>query len=325
MPAFADPLRLAYFNTELQRDGPGLLLRDLQRGKDDQIAAVIDVLTATQPDIVVLQGIDWDLEGRAAAALQDRLSAAGLPLPHRFAAAQNGGRASGLDLNGNGRLGEAEDAHGYGEFTGQGGLLVLSRFPIAAAEVQDFTAFLWRDLPGALLPIPGIDPDITAQQRLPASAHWVVPVDTGGNGRLWLGTFAAAPPVFDGPEDRNGRRNHDEVAFWRHYLDGAFGPVPQGFVLAGNADQDPDQGDGRREAIRALLARPELRDPIGPGATVDWTDIDVGKLRVTYILPGPEWQVTASGTHWPDAGTPAGATAALASRHRLIWVDLMRR
>lgn len=282
------------------------------------------VLTTLRPDIVVLQGIDWDFNGAAASALQDRLVEAGLVLPHRFAGPPNSGRASGLDLNGNGRLGEAEDAHGYGEFTGQGGLLVLSRFPIVTAEVQDFTAFLWSDLPGALLPIPGIDPAITDQQRLSSNAHWVVPVETD-DGRLWLGSFAAAPPVFDGPEDRNGRRNHDEVVFWGHYLDGTFGPVPDGFVLAGNANLDPDQGDGRNEAINALLARPDLQDAIGPGPTVDWSAIDVGKLRVSYILPGPDWQVMDGGVHWPAEDTTAGKTAAIASRHRIIWTDLIRR
>ena len=26
------------------------------------------------------------------------------------------------------------------------------------------------------------------------------------------------PPVFDGPEDRNGTRNHDEIRFWADYI-----------------------------------------------------------------------------------------------------------
>ena len=38
----ADQIRIAYFQTELSRDGPGLLLRDLMRGEDPQVEAVID-------------------------------------------------------------------------------------------------------------------------------------------------------------------------------------------------------------------------------------------------------------------------------------------
>ena len=26
------------------------------------------------------------------------------------------------------------------------------------------------------------------------------------------------PPTFDGPEDRNGLRNADEIAFWKQYV-----------------------------------------------------------------------------------------------------------
>jgi hypothetical protein len=26
------------------------------------------------------------------------------------------------------------------------------------------------------------------------------------------------PPTFDGAEDRNGKRNHDEIRFWRDYI-----------------------------------------------------------------------------------------------------------
>ena len=27
------------------------------------------------------------------------------------------------------------------------------------------------------------------------------------------------PPVFDGPDDHNGTRNHDEIRFWSDYID----------------------------------------------------------------------------------------------------------
>jgi len=41
LPAWAEPIRVATYNAELSRKGPGLLLRDILRGKDDQLAAVV--------------------------------------------------------------------------------------------------------------------------------------------------------------------------------------------------------------------------------------------------------------------------------------------
>ncbi len=70
----AGTLRIATFNTELSRDGPGLLLRDIERGSDPQIAAVVEVISAAQPDVLALQGIDWDYEGRSLAALAGLLA-----------------------------------------------------------------------------------------------------------------------------------------------------------------------------------------------------------------------------------------------------------
>ena len=58
-------MRVATYNTELQRDGPGLFLRDLARGVDEQITAVLEVIAAADADILALQGIDYDLTGEA--------------------------------------------------------------------------------------------------------------------------------------------------------------------------------------------------------------------------------------------------------------------
>lgn len=333
LAAAAQSLRVATFNTELQRKGPGLLLRDILRGEDAQIDAVIEVIAANAPDILALQGFDWDYDTAALSAFGARLAARGLDYPHGFAARPNAGMATDLDLDGDGRLGGPGDAQGFGYFTGQGGIAVLSRYPIARGEVREFSALLWRDLPGALLPVhpngvPYPSPEALAVQRLSSTGHWAVPIDLPDGGRLVLLTFQAGPPVFDGPEDRNGRRNHDEVVFWRHFLDGAFGPAPDGrFVLAGGANLDPKDSDGRREAIRALLADPRLQDPApasgggdDPTDTVDWPK--VGQLRVDYVLPSADLNVTGAGVYWPAPGEPGHDAASTASRHRLVWVDL---
>ncbi|TNF59212.1 MAG: endonuclease/exonuclease/phosphatase family protein [Rhodobacteraceae bacterium] len=340
--AGAEPLRIASFNAELMRDGPGLLLRDLTRGGDAQIAAVVAVIARVDPDILILQGLDHDHGLAALSALADALAAQGVLYDTRLALPTNRGLATGLDMDGDGRTGTARDAQGYGRFYGQGAMAVLARFPVDRDAVQDFTTLLWADLPGALLPV---TPEGTpfpsdagrAVQRLSSSGHWVLPFQLPG-GRLDVMAFHAGPPVFDGPEDANGRRNHDEILFWQRVLDGQVGTPPPGpFVIAGSANLDAQDSDGRREAIRALLADPRLQDPApqsagaaqagaqghaGPDAldSVDWPE--VGRLRVDYVLPSAGLRVLGSGVFWPAPGEAGHEDALAASRHRLVWVDI---
>ncbi|WP_282120950.1 endonuclease/exonuclease/phosphatase family protein [Ruegeria atlantica] len=326
--AQAETIRIATYNTELSRDGPGLLLRDIHRG-DDQVMAVVAVLADTRPDIIALQGIDWDFEGLALAALANRLREAGLDYPYTFAAQPNSGLETDLDLDGDGRTNGPGDAQGWGRFTGQGGLAVMSRYPIASDQIQDLSDLLWLELPGAELPQhdAGPYPSEPAQnvQRLSSVAHWIVPIETSV-GQLDLMTFHASPPVFDGPEDRNGLRNKDEIRLWSAVMDGAVGRKPDRlFVIAGDANLDPVRGDGRKEAIREFLNDPRLQDPSPADPSGDLTTVVwkmVGPMRVDYVLPSAQWQVVDSGVHWPVAGSEERETAESASRHRLIWVDM---
>lgn len=295
---------------------------------DDQVRAVVEVIAAHRPDVLLLTDIDWDAGHEAADALRTLLEAAGAPYPHAFAPAPNAGVPSGLDVDMDGRLGEPEDAQGYGWFRGDGGLLLLSTRPLTLS--RDFSALRWAEAPDSLI----TPKERTAYgDRLPLGTvgHWAVTLEGGTEVLLLM----AGPPVFDGPEDRNGRRNADEVALWRHYLDGRLGPRPEApVILLGNANLDPVDGDGRRDAIRGLLDDSRLQDPQPRGAaprdpaqageaaldTADWTDPAPGNLRVSYVLPGIGWRVTDAGLHWPTQGTPA----ATASRHGLVWVDISR-
>ncbi len=342
LPVGAESLRIATWGADLSRDGPGLLLRDILGGEDPGVEATAALLGEVRPDLLLLTDIDWDADGVALAALADRLAAEGLSYPHRLALPTNAGLPTGLDMDGNGRTGEPRDAQGYGRFRGQGGMALLSRWPLG--EVRDLSALLWRDLPGARLPSVDGQPfpseEAQAVQRLSSSGHWIVSVAAPG-GELALLAWAATPPVFDGPEDLNGRRNADELAVWTRALDGAWGPLPPAFVLLGDAQLDPQDGDGLREAIASLLADPRLQDPRpssegarlagDPGHrgdpaldTVDWPEDGPGNLRVAYVLPSRALRVVDSGTLWPLPGDALAALAEAAGLHRLVWVDLDR-
>lgn len=348
--AAADPLRVATYNVDLSRKGPGLLLRDIIAGDAPDIAAAANVISHVSPDILLLTGFDYDLRGHALAAFAERLQVAGANYPHRFSLAPNTGIATGRDMDADGRLGTPRDAQGYGTFAGQGGMAILSRFPVR--DVQDYSALLWADMPGNVTAkLEGhIQTDV---QRLSSVGHWLVTFDLPDGTSATLGAFHATPPVFDGPEDRNGWRNHDEAAFWLRYLAGALGPINEGpFILAGDANLDPADGDGRPAALNALLNHPLLQDaaPRSAGAlvaaerdggantrqagdaaldTADWSDTwrGPGNLRVDYVLPSIDWRIVDAGVFWPAPDSPEAALLgdgnARAPRHRLVWVDLM--
>lgn len=328
-------MRIATWNVGLDRNGPGLLVRDLTRGEDAQIAAILRVLGALDADVVLLTAVDFDHGGVALGLLAGQLAKAGAPYPHQFALRPNTGTQTGFDVDRNGRIGDPRDAQGFGLFSGNGGMAILSRLPIEADQARDFSAFLWRDLPGALIP-DGSDPGLQEIQRLATTGFWEVPVRTKA-GPLRLLTWHATPPVFDGPEDRNGKRNHDEAVFWLRLFEGALPmpPVTGAFVLLGDANLDPVDGDGLSDGIKALLAAPALQDP-APRGTHDRSDpgqagdpaLDtalydqLGGLRLDYVLPSQDLTIAASGVLWPPVTDPLYADLVAASHHFPVWVDI---
>ncbi len=325
----AETYRIATYAAPLSRDGPGLLLRDILKGEDAQIAAIARIIAEIAPDVLVLTDFDYDLEGHALAAFSASLNT---PYPYQFAARPNTGIATGLDMDQNGRTGEARDAQGYGRFAGDGGMAILSRMPIVADEVRNFSDLLWQDLPGAVLPQvdgkPFLPPAVSSIQRLSTSGHWVVPIQTPDGVTFHLLSYAATPPVFDGPEDRNGLRNRDELRLWETLLDGDMGPAPNSFVLAGNANLDPIAGAGLSGAMAAFLENPALQDPLAGLPTANWDDDGPGDLRVSYVLPSTDWRVTNAGVFWPAPDDPMAALLGddglAAGVHHLVWVDISR-
>lgn len=317
-PAAADPVRLATWNPGLSREGPGLLLRDIE-ARDPQVMAAAAVIAAAAPDAILLTGFDWDLDGRALAAFQQVLAEAGHALPHSVALQPNSGVATGLDLDGDGRLGGPRDAQGYGRFTGQSGMALLSRLPLGA--VEDHSAFFWTDLPGSRMP-PGGAP----VQRLSSTAHWQVTLDTA-DGPLQLLAMSATPPAF---EPRNIARNHDELAFWLGRLPAAR------FAVIGNLNVDPEDGDGDPAALRRLLE--EVQDPRPRSTRIPGPEdaghkgdplLDTatyappaGNLRLDYILPSPDLGVADAGIIWPAPDDPLAEAVETASRRHLVWLDL---
>ena len=353
-PAAAETLRIATYDVGLTRDGPGLLLADLGKPPAGEVAGVLAVIRAVRPDVLLLTGFDHDRRSLALAAFQARLAEApdGIAYAHAFDGAVNAGEPSGRDLDGDGRTMGPGDARGWGRFSGHGGMALLSRLPLDAAAARSFRLLRWADVPGADLPrrpdgSPFPDAKAQAELRLSSRAHWDVPLVLPGGARLHLLASNPTPPLFDGAEGFNRRRNADEIGVWSLYLDGtaltddsgAQAALPdEPVVVLGNLNLDPADGAGERGAVAALLAHPRLQDPrpastggaaaATPGQsgdpaldTADWRDDGPGNLRVDYVLPSADLAVPAAGVFWPAPGSPL-AEAAHASAHRLVWVDV---
>lgn len=316
-----------------------MLLSEISTGRDPATEAALNVIAATDADVILLLDVDYDPALATLNALADRLAQKGVVYPHRFALPPNRGIPTGLDLDGNGRAHDAGDAQGYGSFAGAGGMAILSTLPIARDGLRDHSAFLWTDLPDPQWPS-SLPPEARSVQRLATTGFWEIPLDLPDGGQLRLLAYHAAPPAFG---RGNANRNHDETAFWLRLIDGQLPMTPPSppFVILGTANADPQDGDGSKEAIRALLGHPAIQDTAPRGAdrsgdpdhtgdpAFDTADFGreggmPGGLRVDYVLPSAGLQVVASGVIWPPADDPFSAVLATASRHRPVWVDLAR-
>jgi hypothetical protein len=286
-PATADassPVRFSTFNASLNRATAGALITDLSTPGNVQAGNVAETIQRVRPDVLLINEFDYDAAGTALRLFQDNYlsvahnGAAPISYPYRYAAPSNTGVPSGFDLDNNGSVGGGNDAFGFGDFPGQFGMAVYSTFPIQADQVRTFAHFLWKDMPGALLPddpataapADWYSPDEQDVVRLSSKSHWDLPIRIGGKTVHFLVSHPT-PPVFDGPEDRNGLRNHDEIRFWADYVRlgrsayvyddaGAAGGLARGalFVIAGDQNSDPLDGDSVPGSTQQLLDNPRV-------------------------------------------------------------------
>ena len=283
-------VRFATYNASLNRNAAGQLIVDLSTPDNAQAADVAEIIQRVRPDVVLINEFDYDADGTALRLFQEnylsvpRNGAEPIVYPYRFAAESNTGLPSGLDFDNNGSVGGPGDAFGFGAYPGQYGMAVYSRHPIDAAHLRTFQRFLWKDMPGALLPdnpatpapADWSSPEELSVFRLSSKSHWDVPIVIGGKVVHFLVSHPT-PPVFDGPEDRNGTRNFDEIRFWADYITpgrggyiyddaGRSGGLKPGelFVIAGDQNADPFDGDSLPGAIQQLLDNPLVNTRVTP-------------------------------------------------------------
>lgn len=380
-----DVVRFATFNAFLNRNNAGELIEDLGGAVDPQIAAVAEIIQRVRPDVLLLNEFDYD-DGHEALQLflQNYLSVPQngqdpIDFEHVYSAESNTGIASGLDFDNDGSTSGPGDAYGFGFFPGQYGMVLLSQHSIDEHRVRSFQTFLWKDMPGALLPD---NPNTTQPKdwyspaelrvfRLSSKSHWDIPVQIGSRTVHVLAAHPT-PPIFDDPIDYpvgsidyNGRRNHDEIRFWADYIDGyrdsryiyddrgrRGGLLSGPFVILGDYNADPNDGDSTNDAIDQLLGHPKIDSRIAPASlggiadsadagglndfhtanpaldTGDFNPANPGNLRVDYVLPSAEGlNPLCGGVFWPSEGDASYPLVGpgfpvVSSDHHLVWLDI---
>jgi hypothetical protein len=291
------------------------------------------------------------------------------PLRYRaFMAPVNSGVPSGLDLNGDGKVvtdhpppafylrremppsptaaarAYGEDCWGFGTFPGQYGmaLLVDERLVIELEQIRTFRLFPWAYMPGALLPRnpeggSWYGEEAKSQVRLSSKSHWDVPVRLPNGAVVHFLCSHPTPPVFDGPEKRNARRNRDEIRFWADYVDDApymvddqnkpGGLVPgASFVILGDLNADPARGDSFRDPIGSLLcAKRRINCSVVPTSELQVEGLSPAdtaqfKLRVDYILPSRDLGIAAAGVY---RYAPIGPNRPFPSDHFPVWMEIV--
>ena len=361
--------RFASFNVSFHRRQAGQLVQDLRTGDSSQAKKIAEIIQRIRPDVLLLNEFDYHAQKEAVKLfITNYLTVSHntqkpISYPYCFLAPVNTGEPSGHDLDRDGTSSGLADAFGYGHFPGQYGMLVLSRYPIQASLTRTFQRFLWKDMPKARLPKdpqtgkPFYDDEVLKILRLSSKSHWDVPIQISSQTVHFLVSHPT-PPVFDGPEDRNGTRNHDEVRFWADYIDpqksdyiyddrGTPGGLPANahFVIAGDLNADPADGSDNGEVIQQILTHPLIRmtpAPSSAGAvaaaqhqgrtndqqkgnsaydTADFNDKRIGNLRVDYVLISQTLHHLQNGVFWPRS-TENTYPLINATDHRLVWQDV---
>jgi len=378
-PGAASPpgnsVRFSTFNASLNRNAEGELVQHLSTTGNAQAANVAEVIQRVRPDVLLINEFDFDAQGTALRLFQDNYlsvphnGAAPIDYPYAFTAPSNTGIPSGFDLNNNGVAvttpgapGYGDDALGFGAFPGQFGMAVYSKYPIDTSAVRTFQDFLWRDMPGNLMPPGWYSAEEQAVLPLSSKSHWDLPIRIGKRTVHFLVSHPT-PPVFDGVEDRNGRRNFDEIRLWADYVtpgagsyiyddQGRRGGLAPGasFVIAGDQNSDPLDGDSIPGSIQQLTENPRVNTsntPQSAGAveatqlqgganlthrsdprfdTADFADSAPGNLRADYVLPSSDLRIWDSAVFWPVRSDPlsrlTGEFPFPTSDHRLVWVDV---
>lgn len=273
--AISNPVRIATFNIGLdEAREKGQLLKLLENGKHVQARKSAEIIQKVRPDILLINEIDGNDNEQVLRLYHEQYLGEQqnknnpIHYPYHYMPDCNTGLDSGIHFTSSQDEGNPTDKFGFGHYDGQYCMAVLSMYPVDTQRIQRFQKLLWKDFPDAKLPV---DPEKKTSWytqeglehfRLSSKTHADVPIKLHDK-TLHLLISHPTPPVFDGAEDRNGRRNFDEILFWKHYINGetnwltndAGKPVSglngdQRFVIMGDLNASTVEGDATEFAVQ---------------------------------------------------------------------------
>ena len=179
------------------------------------------------------------------------------------------------------------------------------------------------------------------------------------------------PPIFDTVTENNKLLNRAEIKFWDDYISGnddyiyddsgVKGGIKEdaAFVILGDLNADSESGDGYLDTIKDLLYSEQVNQlathgiyapmslggpeclSIGECKAENWgttyPDIvtSTSGLRLDYVIPSHNLNVTDSGVFWPATfedgrlmmnddrvGSWGGGGKSVSSDHRLVWINV---
>ncbi len=361
-----DTIRFASYNVSMYGNEAGEIEAKLQNGEQHlNLRKLAAVIKNVRPDVLVLMEVDYDSENKILQLFNDNLlnkdldGFTAINYPYKYQIATNTGELSTVDIDGNGSISLPNDAYGFGNYSGQYASAILSKFPINSEDQRSFKNFLWKDMPNAVLPKNTDGTEYYSDEvidvfRLSSKNHIDLPIQIKDDLAIHALISHPTPPVFDGDEDRNGRRNHDEIKLWADYISnkdylmddaGKAGGLQTSdkFIIFGDLNADPVDGDSYNNAISQLLdhelvnstvSRGNLRPRSNGGAEHNQKAGDTGDpaydtsffgLSIDYVLPSSNLEASDSGVFWP-ASNEEGAELVKengASDHLLVWLDII--
>ncbi len=348
-----------YLGRDVQNASAEELATRLASGNDPQIKNIAEIIQRVAPDVILLNEFDYieDPKRGVDAFVENYLKisqggANAIDYPHYYYSTVNTGEPTPFDLDKDGHAsGVKGDAYGFGYFPGHYGMVVLSKFPIKQEAIRTFQFFKWSDMPGALQPGTDVDGPWFSEEQwkalcLSSKSHWDLPLEIEDE-TVHLLASHPTPPVFDGPEDRNGKRNHDEIRFWKDYLSNEsyiYDDSKQrggleaeaAFVIAGDLNASALEGSARRDGIGALLSHEAVNEQDAPaslGGAVNKPDNLHAKnhtaswgMRADYVLPSKAGlNVINQGVFWPEEGSALYhlvSERSTSSDHKLVWIEV---
>ncbi|MGF1680019.1 endonuclease/exonuclease/phosphatase family protein [Photobacterium minamisatsumaniensis] len=315
----------------------GEIRQQVASQSDTRFSKLAAIIQHQQPDVLMLCEFDHPGEGGDDGALADfchhylavsQHDQHPVYYPYRYCPPTNTGLRSEYDLDGDGVITLPNDAQGFGEHHGHFGFVILSRYPIDETNIRSWQTLLWQDFPNHKMPPNYYSKPASQSLRLSSKNHLVIPIVIDGH-TVNLVCCHPTPPVFDGDEKRNVRRNHDELMLVKAILDdaehlvddsGQIGGLPpeQHFVIVGDLNADRVDGDGMKPAIQQLLMHPRVNRSVASGRMTpkslggrflrpwlprkgrasEWTHIS--GLRLDYVIPSANLTVLQSSVFWPD-------------------------